>query len=138
MPPSGYRVGLGISPETVPSCRGSRWVYLVDVLLTPVGILAAVVGADSPLAVAAVLPLAALLSVFARERAGRIENARALHRMAEESEARLQSIVQNSSDLIAILDADGVIRSLTGAAEPVFGADRQAAIGRLLARLGTC
>ena len=61
-----------------------------------------------------------LLRSFPYSRAsatGRIENARALHRMAEESEARLQSIVQNSSDLIAILDADGVIRSLTGAAE---------------------
>ena len=124
------RVGLGISMDGL--LTGFGWVYLVDVLLTPVAVLAAVVGAESPLAVAAVLPLAALLSVFARERAGRIENARALHRLAEENEARLESIVQNSSDLIAILEADGVIRTLTGATEPVFGAEREAALGRSL------
>jgi diguanylate cyclase (GGDEF)-like protein/PAS domain S-box-containing protein len=124
------RAGLGLSMEGLLS--GFGWVYLVDVLLTPVGILAAVVGAESPWSVAAVLPLAALLSIFARERAGRIENARALHRMAEENEARLESIVQNSSDLIAIVQGDGVIRTLTGATETVFGADRQAAVGRPL------
>ena len=124
------RLGLGLSMDGLLS--GFGWVYIVDVLLTPVAILAAVVGADSPWAVAAVLPLAALLAVFARERAGRIENARALHRMAEENEARLESIVQNSSDLIAIVGGDGVIRTLTGATETVFGVERQAAVGRPL------
>jgi diguanylate cyclase (GGDEF)-like protein/PAS domain S-box-containing protein len=108
------------------------WVYLVDVLLTPVGLLAAVAAHHSAWTVAAVLPLAVLLSVFARERHGRIENARELHRMAEESEARLQSIVQNSSDLIAIVGRDGVIRTLTGATEPVFGAAREAAVDQPL------
>ena len=124
------RLGLGLSMDGL--LTGFGWVYIVDVLLTPVAILAAVVGADSPWAVAAVLPLAALLAVFARERAGRIENARALHRMAEENEARLESIVQNSSDLIAIVGGDGVIRTLTGATDTVFGAERQAAVGRYL------
>jgi diguanylate cyclase (GGDEF)-like protein/PAS domain S-box-containing protein len=108
------------------------WVYLVDMLLTPVGLLAAVAGHHGAWTVAAVMPLAVLLSVFARERHGRIENARELHRMAEESEARLQSIVQNSSDLIAIVGREGVIRTLTGATEPVFGAARESAVGRPL------
>ena len=67
--------------------------------------LAAVVGRMHVVYVAAVLPLAALLAVFARERRGRIENALELHRMVAQSEQRLQSIVQNSSDLIAILAA---------------------------------
>jgi putative nucleotidyltransferase with HDIG domain len=50
-------------------------VFLVDVLLTPIGLLAAVVGQDAPLAFLLVLPLAALLRVFARERAARIDQA---------------------------------------------------------------
>ena len=119
-------LGLGLREQFIPFA----WVYLVDILLTPIGLLAAVAAADTPWAVTAVLPLAALLAIFARERHGRIENARALHRMAEENEARLETIVQNSSDLIAIVEADGTIRTLTGATDTVFGADRQAAIGR--------
>ena len=34
--------------------------------------------------------------------------------MAKESEARLESIVQNSSDLITVVEPNGVIRILTG------------------------
>ena len=51
------------------------------------------------------LPLGALLAVFARERTGRIDNAMALHRIAAGPPGRLESIVQNASDLIAIIDA---------------------------------
>ena len=50
-------------------------VFLVDVLLTPIGFLAAVVAQDAPLAFLLVLPLAALLRVFARERSARIDQA---------------------------------------------------------------
>ena len=124
------RVGLGLPLRE--QLAAFAWVYFVDVLLTPVGLLAAVAADHGEWVVAAVLPLAALLAVFARERHGRIENARELHRMAEESEARLQSIVQNSSDLIAIVGRDGTIRTLTGATEPVFGDARESAVGRLL------
>jgi diguanylate cyclase (GGDEF)-like protein/PAS domain S-box-containing protein len=124
------RVGLRLPMrEQLPAFA---WVYLVDVLLTPVGLLAAVAAHHGAWTVAAVLPLAALLAIFARERHGRIENARELHRMAERSEARLQSIVQNSSDLIAIVERDGVIRTLTGATEPIFGGERDAVVGRPL------
>jgi putative nucleotidyltransferase with HDIG domain len=50
-------------------------VFLVDVLLTPIGLLAAVASQDGPLAFLLVLPLAALLRVFARERSARIDQA---------------------------------------------------------------
>ena len=124
------RIGLGMTMRD--QFAGFAWVYLVDVLLTPIGLLAAVASRHGAWAVVAVLPLALLLAVFARERHGRIENARELHRMAKESEARLQSIVQNSSDLITVVEPNGVIRTLTGATETVFGAARQAAVGRQL------
>jgi diguanylate cyclase (GGDEF)-like protein/PAS domain S-box-containing protein len=124
------RLGLGIDIRS--QLRLFGWVYLVDVLLTPIAVLAAVVSLREPLAAGAVLPLAALLAVFAGERRGRIENALELHRMARESEARLQSIVQNSSDLIAILERDGRIRTLTGSVAPLFGPEWRDALGTSL------
>jgi len=50
-------------------------VFLVDLLLTPIGLLAALVAIDAPLAFLLVLPLAALLRIFARERTARINQA---------------------------------------------------------------
>jgi len=124
-------VGVGIDPRN--ELRSFAWVYLVDVLLTPVGVLAAVAARAHPGAVAGVLPLAALLSLFARERRGRVEGALELQNLAQANEERLQSIVQNSSDLIAIVDADGRVGTLTGSVEPVFGPGWHEALGcRLL------
>ena len=108
------------------------WVWVVDLLLIPVGVLAAVVGAAAPAAVGGVLPLAVLLAVFARERTGRIDNAVALQRVAQEARNRLQSILQNASDLIAIVRPDGTMATLTGSVETVFGPDWHAAEGHPL------
>ena len=65
--------GLGVAPGLQPRMMG--WVCLVDLCLTPVGLLAAFAAQDAPLSVLAVLPLAALLAMFARERQRRIGNA---------------------------------------------------------------
>ena len=67
------RVGLGINPRA--ELRGFAWVYLADLCLAPVGFLAALAGGAHPVVLIAVLPLAGLLAIFARERRGRIENA---------------------------------------------------------------
>lgn len=64
---------LAVRPRMRPRMAGL--VFLVDVLLTPVGFLAADVAQDSPMAFLLVLPLAALLRVFARERSARIDQA---------------------------------------------------------------
>ena len=64
---------LGVQPRL--QLRMTGLVFLVDLLLTPVGVLAAVVSQDAPLAFVLVLPLAALLRVFARERSARIDQA---------------------------------------------------------------
>ena len=64
---------LGVKPRL--QLRMTGLVFLVDVLLTPIGFLAAVVAQDSPPAFLLVLPLAALLRVFARERSARIDQA---------------------------------------------------------------
>ena len=113
------RIGMGIDPR--PELRGFAWVCLVDLGLAPVGFLAGLVGREHPVALVAVLPLAGLLAVFARERRGRIENAMALHRAAQEGSERLQSIVQHSSDCILIVDADATIKTVTGSIAPIFG-----------------
>ncbi len=113
-----FRIVVG----ALPPWRDYLWVYAVDAMLTPVALLAAVTARDEPLAVFAVLPLAALIAIFAHERKGRLENALALQRLTEQSRARLQSIVQHSSDLIVILEPDGALRTVTGAATPIFGA----------------
>jgi diguanylate cyclase (GGDEF)-like protein/PAS domain S-box-containing protein len=118
---SGVRVRVGAGQAVRPLLRAFAWVWLVDLLLVPVGVFAAMIARDEPLAVAGVLPLVVLLAVFARERTGRIENALALRRIAQEGQDRLQSIVQNASDLIAIVRADGTMNTVTGAVEDVFG-----------------
>jgi HD-GYP domain-containing protein (c-di-GMP phosphodiesterase class II) len=70
--------GLGISPTLQPSLLG--WVTLVDVLLSPVGLLAAIAAADAPFTVLLVLPLAGLLFVFSLERGARVRQAIELSR----------------------------------------------------------
>jgi putative nucleotidyltransferase with HDIG domain len=64
---------LGVPPRL--QLRMTGLVFLVDVLLTPIGLMAALVAHDEPLAFLLVLPLAALLRVFARERTVRIDQA---------------------------------------------------------------
>jgi putative nucleotidyltransferase with HDIG domain len=64
---------LGVPPRV--QLRMTGLVFLVDVLLTPIGLMAALVAQDQPLAFLLVLPLAALLRVFARERTARIDQA---------------------------------------------------------------
>jgi putative nucleotidyltransferase with HDIG domain len=70
--------GLGVSPKLQPALFG--WVTLVDVLLSPVGLLAAMAAVVEPYAVLLVLPLAGLLLVFALERGARVRQAIELSR----------------------------------------------------------
>jgi HD-GYP domain-containing protein (c-di-GMP phosphodiesterase class II) len=70
--------GFGISPKLQPALFG--WVTLVDVLLSPVGLLVAMAAIVEPYAVLLVLPLAGLLFVFALERGARMRQAIELSR----------------------------------------------------------
>jgi diguanylate cyclase (GGDEF)-like protein/PAS domain S-box-containing protein len=126
-----FWASVGVGPRA--QLRAFAWVYLVDVLLTPIGVLAAVAAHAEPLAVFAVLPLAVLIAVFAHERRGRVANALALQRLTEHSRDRLQSIVQHSSDLIVILDPDGTLHTVTGSVAAIFG--ENAHYGSLLDRV---
>ncbi len=128
-----FWASVGVGPRA--QLGGYAWVYLVDLLLAPVALLAAIAGRAEPLAVFAVLPLAALIGVFANERKGRIENALALQRMTERSRNRLRAIVQHSSDLIVILERDGTLRTLNGSVAAIFGEEEEDTHGSLLDRV---
>ena len=67
------RLALGIPPRAL--LRPLAWVALVDALLAPTGLLLAVAVAPDPTVILLVLPLLALLAVFARERSVRIDHA---------------------------------------------------------------
>jgi diguanylate cyclase (GGDEF)-like protein/PAS domain S-box-containing protein len=127
-----FRLRVGLRMSVRPELTAMGWVFLVDALLTPVGVLAAVAASRSLAAVTLVLPLAALFVVFARERRGRIENALALSRVAAVNEQRLEALVQNASDLILIAERDGTVRSLTGAAAEHFGSGWREVAGTTL------
>lgn len=64
---------LGVQPRL--QLRMTGLVFLVDILLTPIGFLAAFTAQDEPLTFLLALPLVALLRVFARERTARINQA---------------------------------------------------------------
>jgi HD-GYP domain-containing protein (c-di-GMP phosphodiesterase class II) len=66
-------LAVGVPPTLL--LRPLGWVFMVDALLAPIGLLAAVVAVGNPAAFALALPLVGLLVVFARERQARIDHA---------------------------------------------------------------
>jgi HD-GYP domain-containing protein (c-di-GMP phosphodiesterase class II) len=66
-------LGVGVPIATL--LRAYRWVFTVDSLLTPIGFLVAVAGAEWSGSFLLVLPLVLLLRVFALERTARIDQA---------------------------------------------------------------
>lgn len=72
---SAVRSRLALDIPLRDQLRALEWVWLVDALLTPAGVLAAMASVDRPYAFLLVLPLALLLTVFARERNERLEQA---------------------------------------------------------------
>jgi putative nucleotidyltransferase with HDIG domain len=128
--------GLGISPKLQPSLFG--WVTLVDVLLSPVGLLAAMAAVAEPYAVLLVLPLAALLFVFALERGARMRQAIELSR-AYRGTTLLLSDVLEADDEYTGVHSRGVV-SLSIAVADAMGLDsadrRNVEFGALLHDVG--
>ena len=128
--------GLGISPRLQPSLLG--WVTLVDVLLSPVGLLAAIAAADAPYNVLLVLPLAGLLFVFSLERSARVRQAIELSR-AYRGTTLLLSDVLGADDEYTGFHSRGVV-SLSIAVADAMGLDsadrRNVEFGALLHDVG--
>jgi putative nucleotidyltransferase with HDIG domain len=128
--------GFGISPKLQPALFG--WVTLVDVLLSPVGLLAAIAAVAEPYAVLLVLPLAALLFVFALERGARMRQAIELSR-AYRGTTLLLSDVLEADDEYTGVHSRGVV-SLSIAVADAMGLNpaerRNVEFGALLHDVG--
>jgi putative nucleotidyltransferase with HDIG domain len=71
-------IAMGVSLRVQP--RLLAWVYMVDLLLAPIGFMAALASEADRYAFLLVLPLGALLAIFSRERSGRMRHALELSR----------------------------------------------------------
>ncbi len=109
------RLALGTLPTVQP--RLLAWVYLVDALLSPVGLLAAFVAADEPLALLLVLPLVALLQLFAGERRTRLEHALELSRTYRGTSLLLSEVLERDHAYTGAHSRDVVELSLAVADE---------------------
>jgi HD-GYP domain-containing protein (c-di-GMP phosphodiesterase class II) len=129
-------LGLGISPRLQPKLLG--WVFLVDLLLTPVALLAAFAAEDAPLSVLATLPLAALLAIFARERRQRITGALELNRAYRGTTLLLSDVLEADDEYTGLHSRDVVSLAVATARE--LGLDdeqrRNVEFGALLHDLG--
>lgn len=80
--------------------------------------------------------IALTTAVLVRQYSAVAENVRlSAERAALASEARFRSLVQNSSDIIAVVDADTTIRSLTPSVERLLGHRPDELLGRRLSGL---
>ena len=114
---------LGVPPRL--QARALAWVALVDALLAPVGLLAALVAADHPAAVLLVLPLVGLLAVFAEDRSRRIDQALELQ-MAYRGTALLMSDMLTADDLYTGGEhSDGVVTMALAVAEAMGMSGRE-------------
>jgi putative nucleotidyltransferase with HDIG domain len=94
-------LGLGVSPDLQPDLLG--WVILVDALLSPVGLLAAMAAvAYTPWAFLLVLPLAALLAVFAMERSARTAQSIELSRAYRGTTLLLSDVLEADDEYTGI------------------------------------
>jgi HD-GYP domain-containing protein (c-di-GMP phosphodiesterase class II) len=129
-------LALGISPRMQPRLLG--WVFLVDLLLTPIGLLAAFASEDAPLSVLATLPLAALLAIFARERQQRITGALELSRAYRGTTLLLSDVLEADDEYTGMHSRDVVSLALATADELGLDAEerRNVEFGALLHDLG--
>src|SRR3954471_19014501 len=74
------------------------WICLVDLLLAPVGLAAALAAADAPYAFLLALPVAVLLNLFARERSARIKHAMELGRAYRGTTLLLSDVLEHDDE----------------------------------------
>lgn len=89
-------IAMGVSPQVQP--RLLAWVYLVDLMLAPVGLLAALATEQLPYAFLLVLPLAALLAIFSRERTARLKQALELSRAYHGTALLLSDLIETDHE----------------------------------------
>ena len=116
------RIALGISPRVFVRDLSIAWA--VDAALAPIGYLAALAAADNAAALLLVLPLAALLRTFARERRTRIDHALELSHAYRGTALLLGDVVEADDSYTGSHSRDVVSLSVTVADE--LGLDARA------------
>jgi diguanylate cyclase (GGDEF)-like protein len=98
----------GIAPHL--QLRVLALVWVVDACLAPIGLLAALVAADTFAAVLLIVPLAGLLALLARDHRLRVEQAQHRLQIAVHERSRLQTAVRRMGDAFAArLDLDALV-----------------------------
>ena len=114
------------------------WTWLVDSVLASVGLTAALAARDQPFTAVLVLPLAALLAVFSRERTARIDQSVELSR-AYRGTTLLLSDVLDEDDEYTAFHSRGVVQLSLAVAERMgldAGQQRNVEFGALLHDIG--
>ncbi|MGZ4327728.1 MAG: bifunctional diguanylate cyclase/phosphohydrolase [Solirubrobacteraceae bacterium] len=91
----------GVVPELHLQMKVIAVVWAVDACLAPLGFLAAIATRQNDIAIVFVLPLAFLLSLLARDRSHRINQAHRRLKLVEQERARLQTAVRRLGDAFA-------------------------------------
>jgi HD-GYP domain-containing protein (c-di-GMP phosphodiesterase class II) len=112
----------GVAPRL--QLRSLAWVYAIDALLAPIGLLAAFASTEQPYAFLLVLPLVGLLAVFSAEREVRLQHALALSH-AHRGTALLLSDIVDDDDYYTGEHSRGVVRLALAVADRL-GIDRSA------------
>ena len=103
----------GVVPDLRLQIRVIVMVWVVDASLAPLGFLAALAIRQDIIAILLVLPLVFLLSLLARDRSRRIDQAHHRLRLVEQERARLQSAVRRLGDAFAAkLELTGLLEIL--------------------------
>ncbi|MEA2410907.1 MAG: hypothetical protein QOC77_1468 [Thermoleophilaceae bacterium] len=100
------------------------WTWLVDALLSTVGLLAALAARDEPFGALLVLPVVALLSIFSRERSARIDQSLELSR-AYRGTTLLLSDVLDDDDAYTAFHSRGVVQLSIAVADQLKLDERQ-------------
>ena len=106
---------LGVPPSL--SLSDKRWIYAVDALLAPVGLLAAAAGTIEPWLCALVVPQVILLEVFARERQQRLDGALELRHAYQGTSALLAELLEDDDAYTAMHSRDVVALAVAVASQ---------------------
>ena len=110
---------LGVPPRLSLSDNG--WIYAVDALLAPVGLVAAAAGTIEPWLFTLLVPLVVLLEVFARERQRRLDGALELRHAYRGTSALLAELLEDDDAYTAMHSRDVVELSVAVAAHLGLG-----------------
>ena len=89
---------FGHSEPLRPLLHSAVWVYVVDLLLMPVGLMVAVAAGGQVAPIAVLAPLCALLAVFAGERRRRLDHALELSRAYRGTALLLGEMIEHDDD----------------------------------------